>query len=81
MRFLHKYTGILILISVCLPIASYVLWSESQEVFFEDWSCNDIVRFLGSTLSESGQELTPRENIRLQEIVAECVKQPFSPDP
>lgn len=71
-RFLHKYTGVIVLVAILIPLGSYIAYSESQEVFFESWNCIDIMTLIGD-------ELSPKENIRLSEIVKECVKEPFSP--
>ena len=72
MRFFHKYTGSIVLGILITVILLVWVYNESQAVFFEGWQCNDIVTLIGD-------ELTPKENIRLNEIVAECIKEPFTP--
>jgi hypothetical protein len=67
MRIFHKYTGIILVASVASVIVLGLLYSESQDFYFEDYQCNQIVMIIGD-------ERTPAESIRYEEILKECTE-------
>ena len=72
MRFFHKYTGIIVL-SIILTII-FVSWGymELNKVFFENWSCDQILQM-------NGEELPVYELPRYHEILLECQGKQFTP--
>ena len=67
LRIFHKYTGFIV-VSIIITIVAIAWWSyESEAVFFESWSCNQI-------LSMRLDVLDAKEYLRYEEIKAECLE-------
>lgn len=49
-RFLHKYTGFIIMGIFAVIVASAWLYIENEKVFFENWSCHLILPMDHTTL-------------------------------
>ena len=76
-KFFHKYTGLILFTSISLVIVGSIIYTETQEFFFEDYTCPEIVRMVG----EDRSFMSPPENIRFEELVKECTNEPFNPPP
>ena len=72
MRFLHKYTGAIILSIFVVIVGIVWLIYDDSKYFFEDWSCLTIQDLDASELNENE---VPRYNI----IIAECKNEQFIP--
>ena len=72
MKIFHKYTGIILVVSVGSVILLGLLYNESQDFYFEDYPCSTIVQMIGD-------ERTPAESIRYEEILKECTQEKFTP--
>lgn len=72
MRIFHKYTGIILVVSIGLIMIVSYFWSESIEFYFEDYSCTQIVQMISV-------EKTPAESIRYEEILNDCIGEKFNP--
>lgn len=70
-RFLHKYTGITILIIILSTSMLFWAYNESTKVFFENWTCNKISEIELSNLNE-------KESVRYHETISECNALPFT---
>lgn len=71
-RFFHRYTGLITFAIIISIVAVSWLYYENTTVFFEHWSCNQV-------MSMSLDELTPKEFLRYEEIRAECLDAQFMP--
>jgi len=73
-RFLHKYTGVIILSIILTIVGSFWAYNEVNKVFFENWSCQQIYDMITDNLNDI-------EVIRYNEIILECTLLPFTGDP
>ncbi len=72
MRFFHRYTGVIVLSIILIAIALVWGYSNSQQVFFEGWSCEQINGM-------DHTELFGDEHTRYHEIFEECRDEDFTP--
>ena len=66
-RFLHQYTGVLVLAIILSVVGVGFFYYQSTQVFFESWPCVDI-----QGMSMEHVDLTEAEHIRYHEIWNEC---------
>lgn len=66
MRFLHKYTGLIIMGVIVLIVGVSYLYYQSEQVFFENWPCSSFISM------EVEPSFTDKEIKRFHEILDEC---------
>ena len=64
MQFFHKYTGAIVLGFIAISVILVWGYWDSEKVFFENWSCNDILSV------NSFDTMTEKELQRYHEIVS-----------
>jgi len=70
-RFLHKYTGIIVLTIILSVVILFWTYNEVNKVFFENWTCNEISEMKLSDLDQ-------KSVTRYHEIISECTLLPFT---
>ncbi len=76
MRFVHKYTGFIVMgVFLAIVIPAWIWYDDSLE-FFERWGCEQINGdlLLGTTWGDNPahDDLTDEQHIKLHEIYQEC---------
>ncbi len=71
-RIFHKYTGIIMLSLAGIVILIAWNYMESEEYYFEDYSCPEIIQLYD-------EEMTPHEYLTYDKIVKECISEEFTP--
>ena len=68
MRVFHKYTGFIVI--SCLIVGGYIAFTmyDEEKVFFENFSCYDMVLYSEMSLDN----LTEDELVRWNELLVEC---------
>lgn len=79
MKFLHKYTGFIVVgVFLAIAIPVYLYYTEQQE-FFEKWPCGTLEWYALSYNQEIHNQdypdhdhLTEKQHLKFHEVISEC---------